>query len=101
MALGCGFLNVTMTYRLTVSKTYPHAGAIVGVWVLCISALTQIGFNQSSYCKAVKHQQNVSVSQFAGLSYLMINHCGAVNWLCVSAILILFDHGQDLCNSKV
>ena len=57
-----------MTYRLTVSKTYPHAGAIVGVWVVCISALTQIGFNQSRYCKAVKHQQNVSVSQFAGLA---------------------------------
>ena len=73
MALGCGFLNVTMTYRLTVSKTYPRAGAIGGVWVVCISALTQIGFNQSRYCKAVKHQQNVSVSQFAGLVMVAVH----------------------------
>ena len=49
VAVGCGFLNVTMTYRLTVSKTYPHAGAIVGVWVVCMYALTQIGCCTSAY----------------------------------------------------
>ena len=49
VALECGFLNVTMTYHLTVSNTYPHAG---GVWVVCIYALTQMG---RAISQAIKH----------------------------------------------
>ena len=43
-------LTTKFNYRLE-----PPAEAIGGAWVICICALTQIGFNQSSNSKAIKH----------------------------------------------